>query len=73
MPASSGSGRSHAGQMAEVESGPEKYPQNTRCVSWERNTRSHISVEKYPRKNAYCSPADNVRLIVALSFRHAVA
>ena len=33
MPASSGSGRSHARQMAEVESGREKHPQNTRCVS----------------------------------------
>jgi len=73
MPASSGSGRSHARQMAEVESGREKYPQNTRCVSWEQNTQSHISVEKYPQKNAYCSPVDIVRLGGAPSFRHAVA
>jgi len=49
VPASSGSGRSHARQMAEVESDSENYPQNTRCVSQE-NIPGHTSRSKNTHK-----------------------
>jgi len=67
VPVRMGSDRSQARQMAEVGSGSEKYPHSTLCYSREQKYPAHISVKKYPKKDACWSSDDTVRLLGGLS------